>query len=194
MQCPSQARYLLLLGIYVFGFTAKGIARSQNDDSACCQISTKLVVLHISIEVKCTNLYFQTFGINFQKKVNRLSIIIFDGLYPTVYCKDVHTMIGCVYGWSFICHNRMIGAPFRATVAVAWLCMENISIYTLYVTLFVKSCSDKTKSFLFKGTFSLKVEIFLANHSLMKKMWLWDYYKNFRITTEKVPKSIKNQP
>ena len=34
-QCPSQTRYLLLLGIYVFGFTAKGIARSQIDDSTC---------------------------------------------------------------------------------------------------------------------------------------------------------------
>ena len=35
-QCPSLARYLLLLGKNVFGFAAKGIARSQIDDSTCC--------------------------------------------------------------------------------------------------------------------------------------------------------------
>ena len=33
--CPSPACKLLLLGIIVFGFTAKGIARSQIDDSTC---------------------------------------------------------------------------------------------------------------------------------------------------------------
>ena len=33
--CPSLACKLLLLGIIVFGFTAKGIARSQIDDSTC---------------------------------------------------------------------------------------------------------------------------------------------------------------
>ena len=33
--CPSLAWKLLLLGIIVFGFTAKGIARSQIDDSTC---------------------------------------------------------------------------------------------------------------------------------------------------------------
>ena len=33
--CPSLARYLLLLGKNVFGFEAKGIARSQIDDSTC---------------------------------------------------------------------------------------------------------------------------------------------------------------
>ena len=34
-QCPSLSRYLLLLGMNVFGFKAKGIARSQIDDSTC---------------------------------------------------------------------------------------------------------------------------------------------------------------
>ena len=33
--CPSPALYLLLLGINIFGFTAKGIAWSQIDDSTC---------------------------------------------------------------------------------------------------------------------------------------------------------------
>ena len=33
--CPSPAHYLLLLGINVFSLKAKGIARSQIDDSTC---------------------------------------------------------------------------------------------------------------------------------------------------------------
>ena len=43
--CPSPACKLLLFGISIFGFTAKGIARSQTDDSTCYLQSRNLWAL-----------------------------------------------------------------------------------------------------------------------------------------------------
>ena len=64
---PSLARYLLLLGMNVFGFKAKGIARSQIDDSTCCPTVTvcskyrstfwiKKHKIKLSIKTKCLHL------------------------------------------------------------------------------------------------------------------------------------------
>ena len=66
--CPSLACKLLLLGIIVFGFTAKGIARSQIDDSTCyekaiitCPLIFVLVKIGLLLSFVTTLLSLPTF-------------------------------------------------------------------------------------------------------------------------------------
>ena len=70
-QCPSLlARYLLLLGINIFGFAAKGIARLQIDDSTCLRKPKPASYLIFGI-----NLYSSWIEI-FMKKIHGISSIL----------------------------------------------------------------------------------------------------------------------
>ena len=76
--CPSPACKLLLLGIIVFGFTAKGIARSQIDDSTCLKILAHFFLRKL--------IYFSHFAPR-------------DPVYFNIYI-NWHLKVSCIFGFA----------------------------------------------------------------------------------------------
>ena len=101
--CPSPACKLLLLGIIVFGFMVKGIARSQIDDSTC------LHCLHFKMLLYCKSTCAMIFEVFWSKSwpyqasnIMRLLGILFSLLSTTYIAIDIkilfsHPVFNTVY-------------------------------------------------------------------------------------------------